>query len=50
MKMVQLLEIGKNLKKQFYQKRNLTQKESEIAITHTANILGRTFNETIRCL
>ncbi len=30
-------------------KKKLTQKEREIAITHTANILGRTFKELISC-
>ncbi|WP_431133061.1 DUF6909 family protein [Psychroserpens mesophilus] len=33
------------LEKAVLSKDNLTQKEREIAITHTANILGRTFNE-----
>lgn len=33
------------LEKAVLSKKELTQKEREIAITHTANILGRTFNE-----
>ncbi|RKE98821.1 DUF6909 family protein [Ichthyenterobacterium magnum] len=33
------------LEKAVFSKKKLTQQEREIAITHTANILGRTFNE-----
>jgi hypothetical protein len=35
----------KKLEKAVISNKKLTQKEREIAITHTANILGRTFNE-----
>jgi hypothetical protein len=35
----------KKLEKAVFSKKELTQEEREVAISHTANILGRTFNE-----